>query len=264
MGNFLEAAVEAAKLGGDVLRQSYEKAKKIEYKGEIDLVTEVDRRSEQLMVDLLSSRFPHHSILAEEGSNSSKSSGYKWVIDPLDGTSNYAHDYPFFCVSIGLEKEGEIIAGVVYHPIFEELFAAEKGGGAFLNGRRIRVSMVSNLRQALLATGFPYDVLADPDEAMAHFRNFMHVSQAVRRDGSAALDLCYLAMGRFDGFWELRLKPWDTAAGVIIVSEAGGRVTNFQGESFSIYEDNILASNGLLHEAMRTVVRRGEPRSGSN
>jgi myo-inositol-1(or 4)-monophosphatase len=256
MRDFLEAATEAAKLGGDVLRQYYGKTKKIEYKGEIDLVTEVDKRSEELIVELLATSFPQHSILAEEGSNADQPSEYKWVIDPLDGTSNYAHDYPFFCVSVGLEKRGEIIVGAVYHPIFEELFIAEKDGGAYLNGRKIQVSQVRSLRQALLSTGFPYDVFSDSDEVLAHFRNFIHISQAVRRDGSAALDLCYLAMGRFDGFWEMRLKPWDTAAGSLIVKEAGGQVTNFLGHDYSIYDDHIIASNGLLHKDMQAVVNR--------
>ena len=257
MEDYLRLAVEAAKLGGEVLRQYYGKEKKIEYKGEIDVVTEADKQSERVVVDLLSSRFPHHSILAEEGGSWEKSSEYKWVVDPLDGTSNYAHDYPFFSVSIALEKRGEVIAGAVYHPILEELFIAEKGGGAYLNDRRIHVSKVTALKKALLSTGFPYDILKDPDEALGLFGNFIHASQGIRRDGSAALDLCYLAMGRFDGFWELRLNPWDTAAGVLIVTEAGGRVSNFEGQTFSIYEDNILASNGLLHEGMMEVIKQG-------
>lgn len=256
MTDFLTVAVEAARLGGEVLREQYGKTKTIEYKGEIDIVTEVDKKSERLIVELLSTRFPQHSILAEEGSNSTKPSDYKWVLDPLDGTSNYAHDYPFFCVSLGLEKAGEIIVGVVYHPIFEELFVAEKGGGAFLNGERIYVSKVSRLKQALLSTGFPYDILEDPNEALQYFAGFVHTAQAVRRDGSAALDLCYLAMGRFDGFWELRLKPWDTAAGSLIVKEAGGRITNFNGERYSIYDEHVIASNGLLHDEMQNVVNR--------
>ena len=257
MDDFLQVAVEAARLGGGVLRQYYGKDKKIEYKGEIDVVTEADRQSEKLIVDLLASHFPKHSVLAEEGNSADKPSDYKWVIDPLDGTSNFAHDYPVFSVSVALEKGEEIIVGVVYHPILEELFVAEKGGGARLNGKKIQVSKVSSLRKALLSTGFPYDILEDPGEALAHFRNFIHASQGVRRDGSAALDLCYLAMGRFDGFWELRLKPWDTAAGMLIVVEAGGRVTNFAGREFSIYEDNILASNALLHESMQAVINQG-------
>ena len=256
MRDYLEVAVEAAKLGGDTLKQSYGQVKKIEYKGEINIVTEVDRRSEKLIVDLLTARFPKHSILAEEGTDMARSSEFKWVVDPLDGTTNYAHDYPIFCVSVALEKNGEVIVGVVYQPIFEELFVAEKGNGAYLNGRKIQVSRVDKLRQSLLSTGFPYDVLEDPGQALQFFSGFVHTAQAVRRDGSAALDLCYVAMGRFDGFWEVRLKPWDTAAGVLIVSEAGGTVTDFQGEPYSIYQPEVVASNGVIHSQMRQVFQR--------
>ncbi len=253
MRNYLEVAVEAAKLGGDILKRNYGCAKKIEYKSEINIVTDVDKRSEELIVDLLSSRFPQHSVLAEEGTNSEHCSEFRWVIDPLDGTTNYAHDYPFFCVSIALEKNGEVVTGVVYQPIFEELFVAEKGHGAYLNGKKIHVSKVSKLREALLSTGFPYDV---QDEALEYFKNFVYTAQAVRRDGSAALDLCYLAMGRFDGFWELRLKPWDTAAGALVVTEAGGLVTDFSLSHYSIYQSEIMASNGLIHDQMREVISR--------
>jgi myo-inositol-1(or 4)-monophosphatase len=254
MRDYLEIAVEAARRGGDVLKLHYEQAKSIEYKGEINIVTEVDRRSEKLIVDHLTARFPKHSIVAEEGTAKIQQSEFKWVIDPLDGTTNYAHDYPFFGVSVALEKSDEVIIGVVYHPIFEELFVAEKANGAYLNGRKIGVSKVDRLRQALLSTGFPYDVQDDCGEAMKHFENFIHAAQAVRRDGSAALDLCYLAMGRFDGFWELRLKPWDTAAGSLIVTEAGGQVTDFTSENYSIYHDQIMASNGLIHSQMKNVL----------
>ncbi len=256
MRDYLEVAIEAARLGGDVLKQSYGQVKQIEYKGEINIVTEVDKRSEKLIVELLRSRFPKHSILGEEGTNVMQSSEYKWVIDPLDGTTNYAHDYPIFCVSIALERNGEIIVAAVYQPIFEELFVAEQGGGAYLNGRRIQVSRVDQLRQALVSTGFPYDVLENPGQAMRDFSCFIDASQAVRRDGSAALDLCYVAMGRFDGFWELRLKPWDTAAGILMVLEAGGRVTNIEGSPYSIYMDAVVASNGLLHDSMRHVMEQ--------
>ncbi|MCI0422827.1 MAG: inositol monophosphatase [Acidobacteria bacterium] len=256
MRDYLEVAVEAAKLGGEVLKQSYGQVKKIEYKGEINIVTNVDKRSEILIVELLNSRFPTHSILAEEGTDMAKSSEYKWVIDPLDGTTNYAHDYPIFCVSVGLERNGEMIAGAVYQPIFEELFVAEKGGGAYLNGRKIQVSRVDNLKQALVSTGFPYDVLENAGQAMKDFSCFVDSAQAVRRDGSAALDLCYVAMGRFDGFWEPRLKPWDTAAGVLVVTEGGGRVTDFHNGLYSIYKDQVVASNGLLHEQMCQVLQR--------
>jgi myo-inositol-1(or 4)-monophosphatase len=254
MLNYLETAVEAVKIGGDVLKHFYQQSKGIEHKGEIDIVTDADKRSEKLIVDLLTGRFPNHSILAEEGTNKIHESEFKWIIDPLDGTTNFAHDYPMFCVSVALEKRGEIVVGAVYHPIFEELFVAEKSNGAYFNGRRIQVSKVANLKNALLSTGFPYDVLEDPHEALQHFESFLHRAQAVRRDGSAALNLCYLAMGRFDGFWELRLKPWDTAAGALIVTEAGGQVTDFGNDAYSVYEDQILASNGLIHAEMRAIL----------
>lgn len=254
MRDYLEVAVEAAQLGGDVLKQYYGQKKRIEYKGEINIVTEADRRSEKLIVDHLTARFPRHSILAEEGTDKVQPSEFKWVIDPLDGTTNYAHDYPFFGVSVALEKNSELIIGVVYHPIFQELFVAEKANGAYLNGRKIGVSKVDRLRQALLSTGFPCDVQDDSNEALRHFENFIHTAQAVRRDGSAALDLCYLATGRFDGFWEQGLKPWDTAAGALIVTEAGGRVTDFTGENYSIYQDQIMASNSLIHTQMQKVL----------
>jgi myo-inositol-1(or 4)-monophosphatase len=256
MRNYLEVAVEAAKIGGDVLKQYYQQDKGIEHKGEINIVTEADKRSEKLIVELLNVRFPKHSILAEEGTDISQPSEFTWVIDPLDGTTNFAHDYPFFCVSVALEKNGEVVVGVVYQPMFEELFVAEKYGGAYLNGRKIAVSRVDTLRNALLSTGFPYDVLDDPAEALRHFEAFIRAAQAVRRDGSAALDLCYLAMGRFDGFWELGLKPWDTAAGILVITEAGGQVTNFTSENYSIYQNQILASNGLIHAQMRAVMER--------
>jgi myo-inositol-1(or 4)-monophosphatase len=251
MSRLIEVGVAAAREAGKVLKQHYGQEKKIEFKGEIDLVTEVDKKSEKIVVEILKGAFPDHSILAEEGSNSHKTSGYKWIIDPLDGTTNYAHDYPFFCVSIGLEKDGEIVGGVVYQPLWDELFVAEKGAGAFLNDQKIRVSKVDHLRRALVTTGFPYDLNKIPPEAFQYFKNFLNTSQAVRRDGSAALDMCYLAMGRLDGFWEESLKPWDTAAGLIIVRESGGMVTNFQSDSYSIYEREILASNGLIHDQMR-------------
>ncbi|MEW5977161.1 MAG: inositol monophosphatase family protein [Acidobacteriota bacterium] len=256
MRSYLDVGVEAARLAGEVLKESYGRGKTIEYKGENNLVTHVDKRSESLVTEFLTSRFPKHAVLGEEGTNTRPESEYRWVIDPLDGTTNYAHDYPFFCVSIGLEYQGELIVGVVYHPIFEELFVAEKGGGAYLNGKRIQVSKVDKLRQALLATGFPYDVDQNPGAAFDYFQEFVKAAQAVRRDGSAALDLCYLAMGRFDGFWEVRLNPWDTAAGVLILREAGGRVTDFDGNEYVVSNDPVLASNSLIHSEMQVVINR--------
>ena len=254
MRDYLAVAVEAARLGGDILREHYRRVKKVEFKGEADLVTEVDRRSEKEIVDLLTSRFPHHSILAEEGTATEKSSEFKWVVDPLDGTTNYAHGYPVFCTSVALEQNEDILVGAVYQPMTDELFVAERGGGAFRNGRRIGVSRVEELQRALLATGFPPQVRQSPEEALGHFAAFVRRAQSIRRDGSAALNLCCVASGLFDGFWETYLKPWDTAAGLLVVREAGGLVSRFSGRDYSIYQPQTLATNGLIHEQMQQVL----------
>ncbi len=257
MRDYLAVAVEAAKLGGDILRESYGRVKTIEFKGEIDLVTDVDRRSEKEIVDLLVSRFPQHSILAEEGTARERSSEFKWLIDPLDGTTNYAHGYPVFCTSIALERDQKIVVAAVYQPMVDELFVAEQGGGAFRNGRRIAVSQVAELKQALLATGFPPQVVESPEAALKFFVAFLRRAQSIRRDGSAALNLCHVAAGLFDGFWEAHLKPWDTAAGTLVVQEAGGSVSRFSGDDYSIYQPQTLATNGLIHQEMRRVMEQG-------
>ena len=257
MRDYLAVAVEAAKLGGDILRECYRRVKTVEFKGETDLVTDVDRRSEKEIVDLLTSRFPHHSILAEEGTSREISSEFKWVIDPLDGTTNYAHGYPVFCTSIALEQNQDIVAAAVYQPMTDELFVAERGGGAFRNGRRIEVSRVAELKRALLATGFPPQVRQSPEQALRHFSTFVRRAQSIRRDGSAALNLCYVALGLFDGFWETHLKPWDTAAGLLVAREAGGVVSRFSGRDYSIYQPQTLASNSLIHEEMQQILGQG-------
>lgn len=254
MRDYLAVAVEAVRLGGDILKKSYGRVKEIKFKGDIDIVTDVDKKSEQEIVDLLSSQFPQHAILAEEGTVRDKNSDFKWVIDPLDGTTNYAHGYPVFCVSIALERNKDIIIGAVYQPMHDELFVAEKGGGAFRNGKKIQVSKISKVKQALIATGFPPDVVAEPEAALDVFGNLVRNAQSIRRDGSAALNLCSVAMGHFDGFWELHLKPWDIAAGTLVVEEAGGVVTDFQTSEYSIYQPQTLASNGLIHEEMRQMI----------
>jgi myo-inositol-1(or 4)-monophosphatase len=195
-------------------------------------------------------------MLTEEAGNVARegaASDYKWVIDPLDGTTNYAHGYPCFCVSIGLEHKGELVVGVVYDPIRDELFAAERGGGATLNGRALRVSDVADLNRALLCTGFPYDV-RERDDFARHFVNFIMRAQGVRRDGAAALDMVYVACGRFEGFYEDGLQPWDVAAGIVIIEEAGGRVSRYDGSAATIYAPPLLASNGLVHEQMMRVL----------
>ena len=226
------------------------KIKSIDYKGEINLVTEADRRSEKVILNIIKDNYPDHRILAEETGESGSSSSFKWIIDPLDGTTNYAHGYPCFCVSLAVEHEGEVLYGVVYDPVKDELFTAEKGKGAFLNGKEIKTSSTKQLDQSLLCTGFPYDIRDDMDSNILNFRTFLMKAQAVRRDGSAALDLCYTATGRFDGFWEQKLFPWDVAAGSLLITESGGKLSNFKGEIFSIYDKEIVASNGIIHNQM--------------
>ena len=248
-------ALKAAQEGGAILREYFGRVKSVEHKGEIDLVTEADHESEARIVSIIRAAYPAHRILAEETGDSGKASSFKWIIDPLDGTTNYAHGYPCFCISIAVEHDGQIRYGVIYDPLREELFTAEKGCGAFLNGHPIKVSTTQALNNSLLCTGFPYNVRQDMDSNLSNFRSFLMKSQAIRRDGSAALDLCYTAAGRFDGFWEQQLRPWDVAAGSLIVSEAGGSVSTYRGKPFSIYDTEIVASNGIIHEQMLAVLR---------
>jgi len=253
---WLDFAVDVARGAGGILRENYGKEQSVHYKGEINLVTEVDRRSESYIFGRIRSAFPEHGILSEESSEITSSSAYRWIIDPLDGTTNYAHNYPCFCVSVALERDGELLAGAVFDPLLSELFAASAGGGAFLNGARIRVSETENLRRSLLSTGFAYDVKQATHNNLDLFREFVFTGQAIRRDGSAALDLCYLACGRFDGFWELKLSPWDTAAGLLILREAGGVATRLDGSPYDIHQPDLLASNGRIHGQMMEVIRR--------
>ncbi|HEU4479094.1 MAG TPA: inositol monophosphatase family protein [Pyrinomonadaceae bacterium] len=255
----LTFAINVARDAGGILVDRLGRSLQVSNKGDIDLVTEADLASEQLIIERIRSHYPRHSILAEESGASEKSSGnpeseWKWIIDPLDGTTNYAHGYPCFCVSIGLERAGKLELGVVYDPLRNEMFAAERGQGATLNERPVRVSAVAELNQAMLCTGFPYNVRERPDFAR-DFSNFTMKAQAVRRDGSAALDLAYVACGRFDGFWEDGLNPWDLAAGVLLIEEAGGKVSDFQGAPLDIYSPRVLATNGLVHQSMMAVIR---------
>lgn len=254
----MKAGREALRRGGAVLQNYFGRARNIEYKGKLDLVTDVDRRAEDIVVGFLSREFPSCGILAEERPEVEASSGCRWILDPLDGTTNYAHGYPFFCVSLAFEEKDRLVWGGVYDPIREELYTATRGHGARLNNRPIRVSTVATLDRALLCTGFPYDVHDSSDDNLNHFTAFIKTAQAVRRDGSAALDLCYVGAGRFDGFWEMKLKPWDVAAGFLIVIEAGGMVTDFSGSPFSITDGNILASNGQIHGFMVRVLSRSQ------
>jgi len=252
----LNFAIQTAREAGSVLVQRLGAAK-ISNKGDIDLVTEADLASEALIIERIRSYYPQHGILAEESGEAvlvgGKKSEWKWIIDPLDGTTNYAHGYPCFCVSIALEYNGVLEVGVVYDPMRDELFAAERGQSATMNDRRIRVSEVEDLNRAMLCTGFPYNVRERHDFAR-EFVNFTMNAQAVRRDGSAALDLAYVACGRFDGFWEDGLNPWDTAAGLLLIQEAGGRISDFQDGPLSIYTPKVVASNGLVHSAMLRVL----------
>ncbi len=256
----LLVAADAARQAGTVLAEHIGGQREISFKGEIDLVTEMDRRSEQIVVSIIRSSFPDHGILAEEETRLENGQQFLWIIDPLDGTTNYAHGYPNFCVSIGLEADGEVVAGVVYDPLRDELFSAIKGRGATLNGKPIRVSATDRLIRGLLATGFPYDRVQSSINNLNHFNRMIMASQEIRRSGSAALDLCSVAAGRLDGYWELKLQPWDVAAGSIIVREAGGVLSDFSGTRFSIRDREIVASNGLLHGQMLDLLRR-EPAS---
>ena len=254
----LNFAIRVAKDAGRLLRDRFGTRIDIDHKGAIDIVTDVDLASESLIREAISTYYPGHEILAEEGGLSESGSEYRWIIDPLDGTTNYAHSYPIFCVSIALEWKGEVVIGVVYDPMRDELFTAERGGGATLNNTPIRVSKTAEMMQGLLSTGFPYDIKTSRLTNLDHWENFAMNAQALRRDGAAALDLCYVACGRFDGFWELNLSPWDTAAGALVVAEAGGRLSDFSGGEFSNYEREIVASNGLIHDRMLEVLNLGE------
>jgi myo-inositol-1(or 4)-monophosphatase len=228
----------------------------VKKKGRIDLVTEVDLQSEAWIVSKILDKWPGHSILAEEGGTSHtalQDSTFRWIIDPLDGTTNYAHGYPLFCVSIALEISGLLAVGAVYNPIADELFSARRGGGAFLNGERIQVSSESKLTNSLICTGFPYNrdkILTN----LALFNQLILEARAVRRDGSAALDLCYVACGRFEAFWEISLNPWDVAAGLLIVQEAGGVVSHFDGTDCGVSGEEVLASNGYIHKEIASIL----------
>jgi myo-inositol-1(or 4)-monophosphatase len=255
----LNFAIQTARDAGSILTDRMGRALQVSNKGDIDLVTEADLASEKLIIERIKTHYPRHAILAEESgategiNTATGQNDWRWIVDPLDGTTNYAHGYPCFCVSIALERAGSVELGVIYDPVRDEVFAAERGQGATLNDRSIRVSAVDDLNAAMLCTGFPYNVRERPDFAR-DFVNFTMNAQAVRRDGSAALDLAYLACGRFDGFWEDGLNAWDIAAGVILIEEAGGRTTDFHGAPLNIYTPKVLATNGLIHEKMMRVL----------
>jgi len=252
MENHLDIAVEIAREAGSLLVRLFKGPQEISYKRPSDLVTEADRRSEALIVERLHRHFPGHAVVGEEGGGQRIASDYCWYVDPLDGTTNFAHGFPVFCVTLGLAYRGEVIAGVVYDPTRDELFTAERGAGAYLNSQRIHVSHTASLSESLLATGFP-PFASNHDLNIQFYFRFTLLSHGIRRAGSAALDLCTVAAGRFEGFWELKLNPWDKAAGSLLVTEAGGRVTDLTGRPFSLQGDEIFASNGLIHDEMITI-----------
>ena len=256
MDDFLSAAQNAAHQAGALLKDNWLKAKTIEVKTDIvDLVTNVDKASDALITQLLRTQFPTHQIIAEESAISGQPSDYRWYIDPIDGTTNFAHSFPHFAVSIALTHQTQGIVGVVYDPLRDELFCAARGDGATLNGHPIRVSPTPQLDQSLVLTGFPYDRRKRSEYYLRFYQAFMLRTQGVRRCGSAALDLCYVASGRADAFWEWRLHPWDTAAGSLIVEEAGGKMSDFSGQLFDIADEQTLASNGQVHAEMVEVLQ---------
>lgn len=254
MKELSDFARHLARKAGKLLAVKFTRHNPVYYKGTIDLVTEADRMSEEVILSEISRRYPDHGVLSEESEEKNGRTALRWIVDPLDGTTNYAHGFPFFCVSIALEKDGSVVLGVVYDPMRDDLFEASLAGGSSLNGTKLRVSSVDDLSRGLLATGFPYDIRESPDNNLNFFNAMAKKAQAIRRAGAAALDLAYLAAGRFDGFWELKLKPWDTAAGCLLVEEAGGVVSDMKGAKWDLFSPGLVASNGRIHEQMMEVL----------
>ena len=252
----INKVIQISKEAGEIIREGFGKNFSIEYKTNAsNLVTEIDKKSEATIINFIRKEFPGHSVLAEESGEHRTSSEYLWVIDPLDGTTNFAHGFPMFAVSIGVQKNGETICGAVYDIMRDEIYSSEKGSGSFRNGQKLQVSSNSDLQQSVLVTGFPYNIAENPDHAFERFIASLKSARAVRRLGSAAIDFCYVASGVFDGFWEVHLHPWDICAGKLIVEEADGIVTNFSNEIINIYSKQILASNGNIHERMINILR---------
>ena len=254
---YLQVAVRACRAAGRIQLAAFGATQTVEHKGAIDLVTATDRRSEKAILAIIGRAFPSHGILAEESDPRTGDAEHLWVVDPLDGTTNFSRGFPYFCVSVALARAGRVIAAAVYQPLLDELFTAIRGRGAFLNGRPLRVSGQERLDQGFLATGFPYDIRRGRRTNIDHFTNFATRCLAVRRAGAAALDLAYVAAGRFDGFWELKLRPWDIAAASLLIEEAGGRITGFSGRPWRLPVRDIVASNGLLHGEMLAVLSDG-------
>ncbi len=252
----LRVAVAAAKKAGRILRTGFNKRMQIHFKGRINPVTEYDLKSERAIIQMITKTFPDHAILSEEGNDRKQKNPCLWVIDPLDGTVNYSHGFPIYCVSVGMLYNGEPLVGVVYDPERNELFSAVRGRKAFLNGKRISVTNEKNIERALVATGFSYGVKKAKRNNLGHFASMIKTAQGVRRPGSAAIDLCWLASGRLDSFWEFDLHPWDTAAAVLILTEAGGKISRVDGSKYSIFDGDIAASNGHLHASLRKILTR--------
>ncbi|MBS1779988.1 MAG: inositol monophosphatase [Bacteroidetes bacterium] len=256
MEQFKKVLLEATKEAGKIIQQYFQGSFNIENKEGINnLVTEVDKHSEKAIIDIIRKNYPEHSIISEEVGEMLQESDYQWIIDPIDGTVNFAHGIPICCVSIGLKHKEELLLGAVYNPMMNELFFAEKGKGAYLNDKPIKVSSKTNFAKACLVTGFPYKWPNSSEHPIRVFERFILEGLPVRRLGSAAIDLCWVACGRFDGFWEYNLSSWDVAAGYLIVQEAGGRITNFDGEPYSVFDKETLATNGHIHEDMLRLIR---------
>lgn len=252
---FLKTAIFAVKESAKIILSYRGKDKDIGYKGKINLVTEADKKSEENIIKIINEKYPAHQLIAEETLPENKRADFVWYIDPIDGTTNFSHDLPIFAISIALEIKQQLQIGVVFDPSRNELFYAVKGKGAFLNNKKIYVSKENLLKKSLIVTGFPYIIT---ERSINLFNQFLTKAQAVRRLGAASLDLCYLSIGRVDGFWELDLKPWDMAAGKIILVEAGGIITDFKGNEHSLFGDNTLASNGLIHQQMIDIIKKIE------
>lgn len=252
---YLKTAVKAARAAGKIQIERLGSRLNIRHKGEADLVTDVDLMCEERIKEIVRGRYPDHAFLAEESGGSSGSMN-RWIADPLDGTTNYAHAYPFFCASVAFEQDGQVVAGAVYNPVADELFAATRGGGATLNGHSIRISDTDRLNDAMVGTGFSYNKVERMGQGLKFFKRMIMEIQAIRRDGSAALNLCYVACGRFDGFWELTLHPWDIAAGWLIVEEAGGTITRLDGSKMIMDSPDIVASNGILHDGICKTINK--------
>ncbi len=251
----LHKIIEIAKEAGEIIREGFQTNFEIEYKGSVtNLVTEIDKKSERHIIDFVRKEFPSHSIIAEESGKDFRSSEYAWFIDPLDGTTNFAHGLPIFSVSIGVRKNDETIFGVVYDVMQDKMYAAEFGGGSYMNEKKLSVNSTDKIEEVLLVTGFPYDIARNPDNTIERFVAFLKKARAVRRLGSAAIDFCYVASGVFAGFWETKLSPWDYVAGDLIVREAGGIVTDFDGKNLTPNSVRILASNGILHKQMLEII----------